>query len=58
MVPVVQRILDDQQFRNAGDLDHYVSLLDKYPAFIAGMCKTLQKKPVARHRPAQDGYSR
>jgi uncharacterized protein (DUF885 family) len=44
VVPVVQRILDDQQFRNAGDLDHYVSLLDKYPAFIAGTRKTLQEQ--------------
>jgi uncharacterized protein (DUF885 family) len=44
VVPVVQRILDDQQFRQASDLNHYLSLLDKYPAFIAGTRKTLQEQ--------------
>jgi uncharacterized protein (DUF885 family) len=42
VVPVLQRIMDDQQFRAAGDLDHYLSLLDRYPAFVARTRKLLQ----------------
>jgi len=44
VVPVVQRILDDQRFRKASDLDHYLSLLNTYPAFIARTRKTLQEQ--------------
>ena len=44
VVPVVQRIMDDQQFRNASDLEHYLGLLDQYPAFIARTRKTLQEQ--------------
>lgn len=44
VVPVVQRILNDQGFHKASDLDHYLSLLEKYPAFIAGTRKTLQEQ--------------
>jgi len=44
VIPVVQRILNDLRFRNASDLDHYLRLLDQYPAFIAGTRKTLQEQ--------------
>ena len=42
LVPVMQRILEDQQFRNTADLDHYLGLLEQYPAFIARTRKILQ----------------
>lgn len=46
VVPVVQRILDDQGFRKASDLDRYLSLLDQYPAFIARTRKTFQEQAL------------
>jgi uncharacterized protein (DUF885 family) len=42
LIPVVQRILEDQRFRSVADLDHYLSLLDQYPAFIASTRKVFQ----------------
>jgi uncharacterized protein (DUF885 family) len=44
VVPVVQRILDDQRFRKISDLDHYLSLLNTYPVFIARTRTTLQEQ--------------
>jgi uncharacterized protein (DUF885 family) len=41
-IPAVQRIFEDQRFRSTADLDHYLSLLEQYPAFIAGTRKMLQ----------------
>jgi len=42
LIPVVQRIFEDQRFHSPADLDHYLSLLEQYPAFIAGTRKMLQ----------------
>ncbi|HET9166169.1 MAG TPA: DUF885 domain-containing protein, partial [Candidatus Angelobacter sp.] len=42
LVPVVQRILEDQRFHSSADLDHYLSLLEQYPAFISTTRKMLQ----------------
>ena len=42
LIPVVQRIFEDQRFHSTADLDHYLSLLEQYPAFIARTRKMLQ----------------
>ena len=57
VIPVVQRILDDQRFRNAGDLDHYVGLMDQLSGIHRRDPQDPARASTARHRPAQRRYS-
>ena len=42
IIPVVQRVLEDQLFHDQADLDHYVMLLDQYPTLLARTRKMLE----------------
>jgi uncharacterized protein (DUF885 family) len=42
IIPVVQRVLEDQLFHDQADLDHYIRLLEQYPALISRTRKILE----------------
>ena len=42
IIPVVQRVLEDQLFHNKADLDHYIRLLEQYPALLSRTRKMLE----------------